>query len=53
LDFLGLEVEFRDGKASIGTVPYLTNIIETLEEELDTKLEHNAYSTPAANTLFK
>ena len=46
-------MEFRDGKASIGTVPYLTNIIETLEEELDTKLEHNAYSTPAANTLFK
>jgi len=54
LDFLGLEVEFRDdGKASIGTVQYLTNMIENLEEELDTKLEHNAYSTPAANTLFK
>jgi len=54
LDSLGLEVEFRDdGKASIGTVQYLTNMIETLEEELDTKLEHNAYNTPAANTLFK
>ena len=44
-------MEFRDdGKAWIGTVQYLTNMIETLEEELDTKLEHNAYSTPAANT---
>ena len=54
LDFLGLEVEFRDdGKASIGTVQYLTNMIKALEEELETKLEHNAYSTPAANTLFK
>jgi len=54
LDFLGLEVEFRDdGEASVGTVQYLTNIIETLDEELDTKLEHNAYSTPVANTLFK
>jgi len=29
LDFLGLEVEFRDdGKASIGTVQYLTNMIK-------------------------
>ena len=28
-------------------------MIEPLEEELDTKLEHNAYSIPAANTLFK
>ena len=36
-----------------GTLQYLTNMIETLEEELNTKLEHNAYSTPAANTLFK
>ena len=54
LDFLGLEVEFRDdGKAWIGTVQYLTNMIETLKEELNTKLEHNTYSTPAANTLFK
>ena len=54
LDFLGLEVEFTDdGKAWIGTVQYLTNMIETLEEELNTKLEPNIYSTPAANTLFK
>ena len=47
-------MEFRDdGKVSIGTVQYLTNMIETLGEELDTKFEHNAYSTPAVNTLFK
>jgi len=28
-------------------------MIETLEEKLDTKLEHNTYSIPAVNTLFK
>ena len=53
LNFLGMEIEFMDdGKASIGTVQYLSNMIETLEKELNIIL-NKTYATPAGNTLFK
>ena len=53
LNFLGMELRFfDDGKASIGTVQYLKDMIAALEEELGFELT-TEYSTPAGNDLFK
>ncbi|GFH61250.1 hypothetical protein CTEN210_17726 [Chaetoceros tenuissimus] len=53
LNFLGMELRFfDDGKASIGTVQYLKNMIKDLEEELGLELTKQ-YANPAGNNLFK